>query len=235
MLEKIKLPHLRRDNFLFKKSKKVLITSGGTREYIDDVRVLTNISSGKLGAQIANTFSLYSKFEKIFYLCSKGSALPELCDTVEVLYANSAQEAKDAMEAIVPDVDVVIHAMAVSDFGFKPLSTKLKSNDPQAFIDSLRDRITVNPKIISFIKKWNPSVKLVSFKFEVGQTEQELIDIAYGSLEKNDGDYVIANDKTQIVKEDRHIAYLIDKDKDYMMCDGKLDISHKLLLTLNKA
>jgi len=35
---------------------KVLITSGGTREYIDDVRVLTNISTGKLGATIANTF-----------------------------------------------------------------------------------------------------------------------------------------------------------------------------------
>jgi len=33
---------------------KILITSGGTREYIDDVRVLTNLSSGRLGAVIAD-------------------------------------------------------------------------------------------------------------------------------------------------------------------------------------
>jgi len=36
--------------------KKVLITAGGTVEKIDSVRVLTNISSGKLGAKIAENF-----------------------------------------------------------------------------------------------------------------------------------------------------------------------------------
>ena len=35
---------------------KILITSGGTTEYIDDVRVLTNISTGRLGAQIGTCF-----------------------------------------------------------------------------------------------------------------------------------------------------------------------------------
>ena len=51
-------------------------------------------------------------------------------------------------------MDVVIHSMAVSDFGFKPISEKLKSNDPDAFIESLKIRIFKTPKILSQIKKW---------------------------------------------------------------------------------
>ena len=214
---------------------KILITSGGTREYIDEVRVLTNISTGKLGAQIANTFFLREDTEKIYYICNKNSEMPVDCPkVVEILFSENTQHTYWLMEQLVPQVDVVIHSMAVSDFGFKPSNTKLKSNDPQAFIDSLRDRIIVNPKIISFIKIWNPKVKLVGFKFEVSKTHEELINIAYESLTKNNCDFVIANDKTEMKEKNEHIAYIIDKDKNIVNCAGKLDISIKLSNKLNK-
>lgn len=208
----------------------VLITAGGTREHIDEVRVLTNISTGKLGAQIANTIYLNSEVKKIFYVCSKGSALPveDQHAVIEIHYADSVQEVYEIMEKLVPKCDVVIHSMAISDFGFKASNTKLKSNDPQAFIDSLRERITVNPKIISFIKKWNPKTKLIGFKFEVNKTKEELIDIAYESLVKNNCDLVIANDKQEMKDKNQHIAYIIDKDKNVIECVGKLDIALKL-------
>jgi len=92
---------------------------------------------------------------------------------------NSVNELMEVMEKLVPKSDVVIHAMAVSDFGFKrDKSIKLKSNDPDAFIDYMRDTITVNPKVLSYIKKWNPECKLISFKFEVGLEHDELVRIA---------------------------------------------------------
>jgi len=50
---------------------KILITSGGTREYIDDVRVFTNISSGKLGTINANKFK--NDGHEVHYICTKGS------------------------------------------------------------------------------------------------------------------------------------------------------------------
>lgn len=219
---------------------KVLITSGGTHEYIDDVRVLTNISTGRLGAEIANTFFLSGKIEHIYYVCSKGTIPPlnisgwkDSIETINIIHADNVQEVYNIMQKLVPQVDVVIHAMALSDFGFKPLHTKLKSNDPQAFIDSLRDRIIINPKVISFIKKWNPTVKLISFKFEVGKTKEELIDIAYESLMKNDGDFVVANDKMEMKEKDSHIAYIINKNKEIVNCDGKGDIAKRLLKTLS--
>lgn len=230
----------------------ILITAGGTKEYIDDVRVLTNISTGKLAAEIASHLLMKNKFRrhaepiincKIHYVMAKGSAKPTYgggswsgfhrFEEIEFHEVSDVASLMKVMEVLVPQVDVVIHAMAVSDFGFLPASTKLKSNDPQAFIDSLRDRITVNPKVISFIKKWNPKVKLIGFKFEVGKTREELIEIAYESMVRNDCDYVIANDKKEMVEAGKHIAYLISKDKSYQICDGKNDIAEQLLKTLN--
>lgn len=209
---------------------KILITSGGTREHIDEIRVLTNISTGKLGAQIANTLYLSNNIEKIYYVCSKGTVLPVNDGPVcEVIFADSVQEVYDVMEKLVPQVDVVIHSMALSDFGFKESNIKLKSNDPQTFIESLRERIVVNPKIISFVKKWNPSATLIGFKFEVNKTNEELIDIAYESLVKNNCDFVLANDKQEMKDKNEHIAYLIDKYKNIIECSGKIDISLKLL------
>lgn len=205
----------------------ILITSGGTREYIDEVRVLTNISTGKLGAQIADFFRMSPKVENIFYLCSKNSILPK--KDVTIINADSVSEVMAVMEKIVPKVDVVIHSMAISDFGFKPSPVKLKSNDPMLFIESLKDRIVVNPKIISFIKIWNKNVKLVGFKFEVDKSNEELIDIAFESLNKNDCDYVVANDKAEMKLKNEHVAYIIDKNKNIIKCESKLSIAMKLL------
>lgn len=215
---------------------KILITAGGTREHIDEVRVLTNISTGKLGAQIANTIYLNSEVKKIFYVCSKGSVLPvnDQQAIIEVHYADNVQEVYKIMETLVPMCDVVIHSMAISDFGFKESNTKLKSNDPQAFIDSLKERIVVNPKIISFIKEWNPKTKLIGFKFEVNKTKDELIDIAYESLVKNNCDYVIANDKQEMKDKNQHVAYIVDKNKNIIECAGKLDISLKIATKIIK-
>ena len=53
--------------------KKILISSGGTREHVDEIRVLTNISSGKLGAKIAEAFcdANYTHIETDVYMLRK--------------------------------------------------------------------------------------------------------------------------------------------------------------------
>lgn len=244
------------------KVKKILITAGGTKEYIDGVRVLTNISSGKLAYQI------YRKFDdcnndlsrrrinpvplfEIYYVYVKGSFGAEKekpfswnnkhAHLYEVTDVNSVY---DVMEKLVPDMDVVIHPMAVSDFGFKPIHTKLKSNDPEAFIESLKKRIYQTPKILSHIKKWNPNCFLISFKFENGLNNEDLINTAFESLYKNDCDLVIANDKDEIKRVGDHISYFIHKKdnigdniiyKDIMfkVVTGKDYISQEIFETVN--
>ncbi len=216
---------------------RVLITAGGTREYIDDVRVLTNISSGKLGSIIAE--ELHRAGHNIFYVYARGSVIPSNIQNIYEI--TNVDSLKKIMEELIPLVDVVIHTMTVSDFGFEPITTKLKSTDKEAFIQSLAERIKYNPKIISYIKEWNKEwnkdVILIGFKFEVGLNYFELINIATESLEKNKCDYVIANDKKEMKDENIHVAYLIDKNKNVKALSGKEDIAlniKNILTTINK-
>jgi len=205
--------------------KRVIITSGGTSEYIDDVRVLTNISTGKLGLEIASV--LHAEHD-IIYVHGKSAAAPYPDSDFKTIEVRGAEDLMEVLKEEVPKADVIIHAMAVSDFGFdltKPI--KLKSDDPEAFIESMRERIKINPKIISFIKEWNPSIFLVGFKFEVGKDSSELIDIARKSLEKNRCDLVVANDKEEIKSNNAHVAYLVN-NKFSTKVVGKLEIAKEL-------
>jgi phosphopantothenoylcysteine synthetase/decarboxylase len=197
----------------------VIVTSGGTREDIDEVRFLTNISTGKLGAKIAEKVAGLGW--NLIYIHTETAELPliNLCrdckDVIPNLVGVKVRSTMDAYAAIkewTQYSDIIIHSMACGDFGFKPEATKLKSNDPMAFIDSLRDRIIVNPKIVNQIKKWNPNIYLVSFKFESGQSYKNLVEIARNSMSKANGDLVVANDKKEMVAQGAHIAYLIPSD-----------------------
>lgn len=229
--------------------KKVLITSGGTREYIDDVRVLTNISSGKLGAIIAERFTSENKYARhtkpevnyeVHYVYTKGSVLPEQTRgiwndrSLKLHEVTDVQSVYDTLKVLIPEMDIVIHCMAVSDFGFKPCSTKLKSNDPIAFIESLRERIYQTPKILKEIKKWNLDCKLISFKFEVSLEHEKLVEIAKTSMISGNSDLVIANDKTEMTKNESHIAYAITQDSEVKLYSKYEIANHIYNFSTNK-
>jgi phosphopantothenate-cysteine ligase len=211
--------------------KKIIITSGGTREYIDDVRVLTNISTGKLGSVIAET--LCNKDTLVYYIYAEGSVLPTIPNQLsEYIVLVKIKDTKDLMRKLsklVPVSDIIIHCMAVSDFSFdRKKAIKLKSDDKEEFIRFLGENIKKNPKVISKIKEWNPDITLVGFKFEVGLTHKKLIDVASQSLLKNKADFVVANDKKEMQEQKEHIAYIVDSTGKKTKCRGKQDIAQKL-------
>ena len=193
------------------KGKNILVTSGGTQEYIDDVRVLTNVSSGKLGATIAD--QLYQNGANVFYVCGKNSVLP-LIEPGKCYVVRTANDALDAMKMIIfnqgNDIHAVVHSMAVSDFTFKrDKPVKCKSSDPEAFIEYMRQTITPNPKIISQIKAWKKNLILIGFKFEVGATLTRLVTLARESIHKNGCDMVVINDKKEMEKTGKHLARFV--------------------------
>lgn len=210
------------------KGKKVLITAGGTREYIDDVRVLTNISSGKLGATIAEQY--HKEGAEIYYLHGKGSVMPNIPNASYYEIKTVADLMRIMPTALQSyDIDIVVMTIAASDFTFRrDGAIKLKSNDPQAFVDFMRDTITTNPKVIQHIKSWSPEVLLVGFKFEVGQTHTQLRETALEAMEKNHADLMVANDKAEMERESEHIAYLMSEGGE-MRCKGKKSIAKNLV------
>lgn len=190
--------------------KNILVTAGGTMEYIDDIRVLTNISSGLLGKYISG--ALLDNDAEVHYVCGKHSLLPDRLDINYLYRVKTAQDAFDAMKKVIDKypIDAVVHSMAVSDFTFKrDIPVKCKSSDLDGFIEYMRQTIMPNPKIISQIKQWKKDITLVGFKFEVGKTVEELEILARDSILKNGCDLVVTNDKKEMEKYGEHVAHLV--------------------------
>lgn len=232
----------------------IIITAGGTSEKIDNVRKITNSSSGKLGNIIANTFLAknYKKIEKIYYISAKNSLKPENSEKVENITIENTQDVYDALHSILTTkkIDAVVHSMAISDYTVDYVTTSellsnLLNEKPSNEIEKLlnsknlslnnKDKISSNKsdlfvrlvptkKVISFIKKWSSNSKLVGFKLLSNVTEQELINVASNLLDKNDCDYVVANDIKKI-NQDRHPAFIIDKKKNIKNANTKQEIA----------
>lgn len=103
---------------------KIVITSGGTTEKVDSVRSITNISTGKLGSLIAETFYNLNSNIKVTYICSYNAVVPDIPD-IKIIKINSTLNLQETLENILKteEVDAVIHAMAVSDYSFSGIST----------------------------------------------------------------------------------------------------------------
>ncbi len=188
---------------------KIIITSGGTLEYIDNVRVLTNTSTGRSGSIIADR--LANAGYEIYYVHGINAILPMNVNIIKISIDNVEKLILE-LEKIVPEADYIIHAMAVSDFTFIPLKDKLKSNSTEDFINSLKDRITKNPKVVKLFKLWNPNIKIISFKLESGKSENELLNIAEQSRIDNNSEFVVANDNILNDLVNDYFCYIVKKN-----------------------
>ncbi|HEY5584723.1 MAG TPA: phosphopantothenoylcysteine decarboxylase [Ruminiclostridium sp.] len=111
---------------------KILITAGGTVEKIDDVRAISNNSTGKLGIAIAEAFLASDNFsiEEIFYLCGQNAVVPP-SDKVNIIRIGGVAELAIHVENILSklQIDVVVHSMAVSDYAVSSITTKSAVSD----------------------------------------------------------------------------------------------------------
>lgn len=168
------------------KGKKFLISAGATFEKIDEVRGITNLSSGKTGVELAK--EAYRRGADVTLICGRMDIdVPHIINTIKV---ETVGEMQGAVRKQVVDCDAFISAAAVSDF------IPVKDDGLTKFSSS--ENITLKlqkaPKIINEVKKINPDIFLVGFKAEYGVTEEELISSARKKMEESDANLIIAND-----------------------------------------
>jgi len=92
--------------------KTVLITTGSTREFIDPIRFISNLSSGKLGYSIAKQF-IKNKFKTILV---SGPTCIKYPKNWDVYYVQTTQQMFDVVKKWLSKIDVFISAAAVADF-----------------------------------------------------------------------------------------------------------------------
>lgn len=207
----------------------IIITAGGTIERIDKVRSIANKSTGALSATIATEFKKQIPNANIIYICSVGAKQPNNATIIQI---ETIEELRIALQNNIKNATIIIHAMAVSDYKvqkivdantFYKLGKNAKALDKNKKLSSNDNIIMIlekNEKIISTIKKMNKEIFLVGFKLLVDVTDSELIDTGYKLLLANDCDLVVANDLKNI-KDDSHIGFIIDKDKQTQKLNSK--------------
>ena len=107
---------------------KIIITAGGTSERIDDVRTITNSSTGKLGFTIGSAFAEAAgngeNIEKIYYLHGVRAVYPQH-DKVQPVMVEGVRDLQRELGRLLETekIDAVIHAMAVSDYMVNEVTT----------------------------------------------------------------------------------------------------------------
>ncbi|NQP53202.1 phosphopantothenate--cysteine ligase [Streptococcus suis] len=225
---------------------KLLITSGGTSESIDQVRAITNHASGNLGKIIAE--QALSIGHEVTLVTTKQAVKPEPQKNLTIIEISNVESLKSTLEPLIKTHQALIHSMAVSDYtpvymtgleevqATEDISSLLDKKNTESKISSKDDYqvlfLKKTPKVISFVKKWNPTLQLIGFKLLVDVSKEELFAVARQSIERNDADYILANDLTDI-KGNQHIAYLVDKTSEVRV-NTKEEIAQLILETLEK-
>lgn len=106
--------------------RRVLVTAGGTREFLDPVRFLGNRSSGRQGWAVAR--AAVARGAEVTVVAAHVS-LPAP-PGAQVISVGTAAELRETVLSLVPSVDVVVMAAAVADFrSSAPATEKIKKSE----------------------------------------------------------------------------------------------------------
>ncbi len=208
---------------------KVLITSGGTREAIDGVRSITNTSTGRTGANIADYFS--ARGHRVTFVSAQESVQPEL--PVQKVSFISFADLQRSLENLLKNnyFDSVIHAAAVSDFTIDKIESGAQTMDAQegSKLDSdveMSLKLKRTPKLIDQIRRLsrNRDLVLVAFKLLVNAGAEEKEKAVKKLFEGSKADLVVQNQISEVGFY-QHIAQIFDSTKMLKEVKDKSELS----------
>lgn len=204
---------------------RVLLTAGGTREPIDDVRVVANTSTGRLGARLADAFAAAG--HEVVLLHGLLADRPR-CLVMSAAFGSSA-ELWALLEQHLPRADAVLHAAAVADYLPVRAAGKLSSD-----ADELVVRMVRAPKLVDRLRERAPSAYLVGFKLTSGAGRSQQQAAAETLLRRARLDLVVANDAARTGEAD-HEALLVDGTSARAVGGGKSVLAEALVAAVESA
>jgi phosphopantothenoylcysteine synthetase/decarboxylase len=209
-----------------KKPVRILVTAGGSKVRLDDVRWLGNVSTGRFGGAVA-VAALRQGCETVELLAADAlTPFQHVIDLAARRPARAALAAREA-EALRPHFrsfrfttydqyarrlhrliaavrfDIVILAAAISDYGPESVAGKISSDR-----DELSLRLKRLPKVIDQVRERAPDAYLVGFKLTAGLAAQETIAVAEKAMQSHRADLVVANDLATL-RQGRHTIHLV--------------------------
>lgn len=167
--------------------KRVLITGGPTREFIDPARCLTNPSSGLTACLLAS--EAYRRGGEVTLVYGPGKAIPpSFVDTISVVSCQDMLEAvEDALNK--QGFDLAVACAAVSDYRPSRRSSQKRPTSEGGFELAL----SPTPKVLDRIRELAPGATLVSFKAASTRDDGELQRAMTPYLKQGRADFVVGN------------------------------------------
>ena len=178
-----------------------IVTAGPTFEPLDDVRRLTNFSTGRLGTELANF--LAARGHRVTLLIGESATYAGERQAQAVKVFSTTADLRAKLKSFPgKKVDAIFHAAAVSDFTFGKMFTrdaagKLKGFTPSKKISTRGGNLFVElvptPKIIAELRDWFPQAKIVGWKFEADGKRADTLRAAKKQIADCATDFCVAN------------------------------------------
>ena len=202
--------------------KRVLISAGGTREYLDPVRFIGNPSTGKMGLALAQAALHRGANVTLVH----GPANWDVPLGVQAIPVISAEQMQHAMLEYLPNADVIVMSAAVADVKPKDYSTEKlpKRSLPQAL------PLEPVPDIVAQLAKHKqPHQILIGFAAQTG----DIVKPALEKLQNKNLDAIVANPIDQPDSgfgSDNNQAIFLDRQGNQVAIApcSKLEMAHYL-------
>ena len=201
------------------KGKKILITSGRTKENIDPIRYLSNNSSGKMGYSLAQAaVDLGAEVT----LISGPTDLKIPNGLKNFISVESALEMYEKVDEYFKNTDIFIACAAVADYRPKEYKKeKIKKSDSDFVIELVR-----NPDILLEMSRKKEKQLLVGFAAETNDIKEN----ALKKLEKKNLDIIVANNAS-VMGSDENVIEIIKKDRTSVEISqkSKIELAYDIL------
>jgi phosphopantothenoylcysteine decarboxylase/phosphopantothenate--cysteine ligase len=179
---------------------KCVVTAGPTYEPLDEVRRLTNFSTGRLGSELANF--LVEQGHQVtlligYYATHRGTLKAQRVDT----FTTTADLLARLRALGDSSIDAVFHAAAVSDFSFGGVwernsdgqLVRCKERKISTRKGQLLAELEPTPKLIRELRNWFPRARLVGWKYELDGDRAQVLDVALKQIAQNHTDACVVN------------------------------------------
>lgn len=201
--------------------KKILLTAGTTREYIDPVRFLSNGSTGKMAYALAESFALKGAD---VWLISGPATVKAHHRNIQTISVTTAEEMYEKTLQFYPQADIAVFAAAVADYTPKTVAShKIKKSQDSLLVELVKTKDIARE--MGLLKK--------SHQINVGfalETDNEIFH-AKEKLRKKNFDFIVLNslrDEGAGFGYDTNVITLIDENT-----EERFSLNSKAILAEN--
>jgi len=153
----------------------ILITSGSTSDFIDNVHYISNVSDGSLGSVLGEELSKMVNVEKIFYVCGKKTKFPwqhassndqkffldEWLDKIAIYPVEDIEQMEKTVSEIFSlfDIHAVFHMMSIVNYGNSKIHLLDNQRDAADFIEHVAKTFGLSVDVKTDVSQILPTAK----------------------------------------------------------------------------